>query len=56
MGGRVLLGVVIGLVFFLLNRVVGDMSALASLPPAISAFALPVLILVGSLLWLKRVG
>jgi lipopolysaccharide export system permease protein len=56
MGGRVLLGVVIGLVFFLLNRVVGDMSALASLPPAMSAFALPVLILVGSLLWLKRVG
>lgn len=54
MGGRVLLGIVIGLVFFLLNRVVGDMSALANLPAIVSAFLLPSSILLGSLLLLAR--
>jgi lipopolysaccharide export system permease protein len=55
MGGRVLVGILIGLVFFLVNRVVGDMASLADFPPMVSAFALPTLILVGSLIWLKRI-
>lgn len=54
MGGRVLLGIVIGLVFFLLNRVVGDMVALAHLPAVISAFLLPTTILLVSLMLLAR--
>jgi lipopolysaccharide export system permease protein len=54
MGGRVLLGIVIGLVFFLLNRVVGDMVALANLPAVISAFLLPTMILLVSLMLLAR--
>lgn len=54
MGGRVLLGIVIGLVFFLLNRVVGDMAALANLPAVVSAFLLPSAILVVSLIWLGK--
>lgn len=49
MGGRVLLGIVIGLVFFLANRVVGDMALLASLPAAVSALLLPVSMLVVSI-------
>lgn len=55
MGGRVLLGIIIGLVFFLLNRVVGDMASLAEFPPFFSAFALPTLVLFVSLLWLQRI-
>jgi lipopolysaccharide export system permease protein len=54
MGGRVLLGIVIGLVFFLLNRVVGDMAALANLPAVISAFLLPITILLVSVTLLSR--
>lgn len=54
MGGRILIGIVIGLVFFLLNRVVGDMSALASLPPSVSAMALPITILLFGGWWLHR--
>lgn len=56
MGGRVLLGIVIGMVFFLANRVVGDLSALAALPPVVGAFALPIVLLLGSWWWLKRIG
>ena len=55
MGGRVLLGILIGLVFFLVNRVVGDMASLADFPPMVSAFALPVLVLIASLIWLRRI-
>lgn len=54
MGGRVLLGIVIGLVFFLVNRVVGDMAALANLPASVSALLLPSLILLVSLGILTR--
>jgi lipopolysaccharide export system permease protein len=54
MGGRVLLGIVIGLVFFLVNRVVGDMAALANFPAVVSAFLLPTSILVFSLWALTR--
>lgn len=54
MGGRVTLGIVIGLVFFLLNRVVGDMSALANVPAAVSALFLPSFILSVSLFVLVR--
>jgi lipopolysaccharide export system permease protein len=55
MGGRVLLGIIIGLVFFLVNRVVGDMASLADFSPIVSAFALPMFVLVASLIWLKRI-
>ncbi len=55
MGGRVLVGILIGLVFFLVNRVVGDMASLADFPPMVSAFALPMFVLVASLIWLKRI-
>jgi lipopolysaccharide export system permease protein len=55
MGGRVLLGIVIGLVFFLLNRVVGDMASLADFPPLVSAFTLPTLVLILGLIWLRRI-
>lgn len=54
MGGRVLSGIMIGLVFFLLNRVVGDMASLAALPPMLGALTLPTLVLIGSTIWLKR--
>jgi len=54
MGGRVLMGIVIGLVFFLVNRVVGDMASLANFPAVVSAFLLPVSILVLSLGALAR--
>lgn len=54
MGGRVLLGIVMGLLFFLLNRVVGDMAALANLPALVSAFLLPTSILLVSLTLLAR--
>lgn len=54
MGGRVLLGIIIGLVFFLVNRVVGDMGALAGFPAIVNAFLLPTLILVVSLITLAR--
>jgi lipopolysaccharide export system permease protein len=54
MGGRILMGIVIGLSFFLLNRVVGDMTALAELPPLVSAMALPVSMLLIGFVWLKK--
>lgn len=54
MGGRILMGIVIGLVFFLLNRVVGDMSALANLPPVASAMGLPIIMLLLGGIWLRR--
>jgi lipopolysaccharide export system permease protein len=54
MGGRIVMGVVIGLSFFLLNRVVGDMAALAELPAAVSAMALPMVMLLVGWLWLVK--
>lgn len=54
MGGRVLLGVMIGLTFFLLNRVVGDLSSIQGWPAFVGALALPLLVLAGSWWWLGR--
>lgn len=54
MGGRVLLGIVLGLSFFLLNRVVGDLTALANVHALVSALLLPCVILFVSLFWLAK--
>lgn len=54
-GQRVFIGIVVGITFFLLNRVLNELGTVYNMPPLASAFSPVLLFLVASLLALKRV-
>jgi len=55
-GGRMMIGVLIGLGYFLLNRALADSAAVFSLPPLLVAWAPTVLLMFVTLLLLRRLG
>lgn len=55
-GQRVFVGIVVGIVFFLLNRVLNEVGTVYNMPPLVSAFFPVIIFLFISLIALKRVS
>jgi lipopolysaccharide export system permease protein len=52
-GQRILIGIIIGIVFFLINRILGYMGIVYGIPPLLSA-TLPLLVFLAGGLWMLR--
>ncbi|NPA72786.1 MAG: LPS export ABC transporter permease LptG [Gammaproteobacteria bacterium] len=55
MGQRIFIGVLIGMGFYLLNQMIGNLTVVYHLPVLLGAFLPSLLLLSGALFWLKRV-
>lgn len=55
-GGKIFIGILIGILFYLTSRGLAYSALLYGVNPAIAAFAVPLIFAIGGLIWLRRVG
>lgn len=55
-GGKIFIGILIGILFYLTSRGLAYSALLYGVNPAIAAFAVPLIFATAALIWLRRVG